>query len=139
MKSSQVQQTEIPFEVRMFVFDRDGGYCQNPDCRNAYQNLTVHHICPRSRWGSGSNPCNLVLLCVDCHDRIVAIAAKHPELRLLVHDESLLLHREQCAFYDHEFPANYLKCSHEINKGTKKEEVSEARAEKEALKERATY
>lgn len=108
----QVQQTAIPKKVADYIRDRDV-YCQNEDCNNKYQNLTIHHICPRSHYGSGKNPCNLILLCIECHDRVYELAKKYPYL--LASTEENLIHREQIPFYDHIYPKDYIKCSHEKN------------------------
>lgn len=105
--------TEIPHEVYEYVMDRDGWMCQNSDCKNPfgrYQNLTVHHIVYRSHGGLGTDPCNLVVLCWHCHERITQTKKGMNDINVMNVKE--LVHRIPLPFYEHEYPENYIKCSH---------------------------
>lgn len=112
MKDSD-ESLEIPYRVRQYVFDRDAWCCQNEFCKNRfgkYDNLTIHHIIPKSANGLGTDPCNLITLCWDCHDNITLLKDKIEGCA--VTDPEKLIHREPAYFYDHEFKENYIKCSH---------------------------
>lgn len=105
------EQLEIPREVREYVLDRDGKLCFNEWCKNRYECLTIHHIVPRSLGGSGTDPCNLVVLCGFCHMDIGKMKRFYPELQASHMKE--LIHRYPVNFYDHEFEENFIKCFHE--------------------------
>ena len=47
-----------------------GNKCENPHCKNPSNNeqLTVHHIIPRSNGGSNNNK-NLIIFCRVCHGK----------------------------------------------------------------------
>jgi len=63
------------WNVREYVFHRDGHKCQNPNCKNKDKNpaLEVHHIIFQENGGS-DRPDNLITLCTQCH-----IPANHKE------------------------------------------------------------
>jgi 5-methylcytosine-specific restriction endonuclease McrA len=53
----------IPEDVRLFVWERDGGRCQR--C-GASENLQFDHIVPASK-GGGNEANNIELLCAACN------------------------------------------------------------------------
>ncbi len=59
---------KVPAWLRRLVYERDGGHCQHPGCRNTRW-LQVHHIVP---WAMGgpTDIDNLILLC-GVHHRLV--------------------------------------------------------------------
>lgn len=93
-----------------FVVDRDGAMCWRDDCKERYNALTVHHIVPRSKNGSGTNPDNLVTLCWPCHDRVELWKRKYPEL--CVEREEDLWHRYPVSFYEHDYREGEILCLH---------------------------
>jgi len=109
----QKEYTSIPENVALYVLDRDV-YCFNPRCRDRYTDaLQIHHIVSRGRHGSGSDPCNLVVLCWKCHSQIDRLKKIIPELfELDVVSEKDLIHRVQLPFYDHNFKENEIICFH---------------------------
>lgn len=56
------------WNIREYVFHRDGHKCQNPNCKNKgkEQVLKVHHVRYRSEGGT-DRPENLITLCSKCH------------------------------------------------------------------------
>lgn len=56
------------WNLREYIFHRDGHTCQNPNCKNKSKQviLCVHHIMYRSNGGSDA-PSNLITLCDKCH------------------------------------------------------------------------
>ena len=56
------------WNVREYIFHRDGHECQNPSCKNKMKQpiLQVHHIIFQSNGGTDS-PNNLITLCTECH------------------------------------------------------------------------
>lgn len=52
---------------REAILKRDKHICQACGKRKHRMNLEVHHIIPRAQGGS-NHPCNLVTLCLQCHD-----------------------------------------------------------------------
>ncbi len=115
-KSIQLKQTSIPINVRQFVHDRDGGACVNPDCKNPwgrYSNLTIHHIIYRSHFGAGWDPCNLIILCNFCHDRIEQLKKENLIDGITAIEPHQLPHRNPIEFFDHE--EEIIPCSHTLN------------------------
>jgi N6-L-threonylcarbamoyladenine synthase len=55
------------WNVREYVFHRDGHKCQAPKCRHKDPILNVHHI--ESRQTGGDSPANLITLCESCHKK----------------------------------------------------------------------
>lgn len=55
------------WNVREYVFHRDGYKCQAPKCKHKDPILNVHHI--ESRQTRGDRPSNLVTLCETCHKK----------------------------------------------------------------------
>lgn len=107
--------TEIPHKVWEYVLDRDGWMCYNSNCINPfgrYDNLTVHHIVYRSHGGLGTDPCNLITLCWPCHEAIEKTKKLVGLEDLNVVSMGELIHREQLAFYEHDYPGDYIKCFH---------------------------
>ena len=59
---------DIPPEIRQFVLRRDNYRCRKCGEEDP-ENLTIHHVTPRSQSGE-HDPDNLVTLCWRCHRRI---------------------------------------------------------------------
>ena len=58
-----------PYEViRRYVRQRDQSTCQCCERKTHLGELEVHHVIPRSADGH-DDPTNLILLCLNCHDR----------------------------------------------------------------------
>lgn len=55
------------WNVREYVFHRDGHKCQAPKCNYRDLILNVHHI--ESRQTGGDRPSNLITLCESCHKK----------------------------------------------------------------------
>lgn len=53
-------------EYKESIKDRDGHKCLNPDCRNNYKTLNIHHIDYNKK---SCGPENLITLCTSCNAR----------------------------------------------------------------------